>query len=378
MQGFYLSDVPDVLDNDPKTGVAKKIQAQVRTLCNAGLPCENVCVRKHPPTTWDKIRKRLAIFGDGLNWQVDDRIKNADYLYIRRPSVISGSFLSFLKKLKQRNPQCSVIMELPTYPYDQELNQNWYNLTVLWQDRFFRKKLHKYLDRIATLTDDDEVFGVPTLKIQNGVDLASYRLKKQNESDVLNIGCAAQFSFWHGIDRFLHGLAEYKQAPGEKRNVHLYLAGEGPQSSELQSIVAGLGLQDIVTFCGRLDRTQLYEQIYDQCDLGIESIGKFRHSQGSVFSTLKSREYLAVGLPFVGEGKVDMFEREGVDFYFSVPSDESPVDIAAVIAFYNKLIEKETKEQLSTRIRAYAERHIGWEQTFASVIGWLKQQCSEV
>ena len=373
MRGIYLSDEYEATKDSPKSGVGKKIQAQVRTLCDAGLPCEHICVRERAITAWDKIQLRSPFGGDGLKWRMDDRVQTADFLYIRKPSVISRNFIAFLKKVKQENRRCRVLLELPTYPYDTELKDVWHRLPMLWQDRHYRKRLVNYVDRIVTLSKDDEIFGIPTLKIQNGVDLSSYRIKKQNESDVMNIGCAARFSFWHGIDRFLKGLAEYKQAPGEKRNVHLYLAGEGPQSSELQNIVTDLNLQDMVTFCGKLDRTQLYEQIYDQCDLGIESIGKFRHSQGSVFSTLKSREYLAVGLPFVGEGKVDMFERENADFYFSVPSDESPVNISTVIAFYNNMLEKESKMQLSARIRAYAERHIGWEKTFASVIGWLKQ-----
>lgn len=379
MQGLYLSDMPDVLDKNPKIGVARKIQAQVKTLCDEGLHCENVCLKKRSSAIWDRIRRRLALFGDGLEWRVDDKIKEADYLYIRRPWVISWSFLLFLKRVKKVNPHCHIIMELPTYPYDMEFVKDWYNIPMLWQDRFFRRWVHKYLDRIATLTEDDVVFGVPTLKIQNGVDLTAYRIKKQNTENVLNIGCVATFSYWHGVDRFLKGLAEYKQLPGEKRKVHLYLAGEGPHLPELKKIVADHGLQDIVTFCGQLDITQLYEQIYDRCDIGIEGLGTFRENPpGVISSSLKSKEYMAVGLPMIYVERLDVLEREPADFCLRVPSNEEPVDVTSVIDFYEGLLKKETKEQLSERVRAYAERNVGWDKTFSNVTAWLKQQSKEM
>ena len=374
MQGLYLSDVYDASKQEPKTGVGKKIQSQVAAFRLAGFTCEHVCLRKRPATFWDKLRKRLAVFGDGLDWQINDTIQKADFLYIRRPSVISLGFLRFLKEIKTRNSKCKLIMEIPTYPYDEELKTKWFDFPLLWQDRICRKQLHKYLDRIAILTTDDEVFGIPTLKMQNGVDLCAYRIKKQNREKTLNIGCVAEYSLWHGIDRMLAGLAEYKLTSGNKRKIHLYLAGEGPQSPRLKKQVKDLGLTDDVTFCGMLDREELYQQIYDQCDIGIEGLGTFRcNAHGAVSSSLKSKEYLAVGLPMIYVEKLDVLESEPTDFCLQVPSNEKPLDLTYVIAFYDGLVQKESKEQLSKRIRSYAERHVGWDKTFFNVITWIKQ-----
>lgn len=377
MQGVYISDVFESTQENPKSGVGKKIREQISILCSQGLPCANVCIRKRPITALDKLRARLVIFGDELDWSITDEMRNADYLYIRRPSVISRDMIAFLKRIRKTNKKCRILLELPTYPYDKELKESWHRLPLLWQDKLYRRELHKYIDKIVTLDQYDEIFGVPTLKIRNGIDLKAYRLKKQNETETVNIGCAAQFSFWHGIDRVLNGLAQYRENPDPKTPVHLYLAGGGSYLDTLVKETEMLGIQDMVTFCGTLDQEELYRLIYDHCDLGVESLRKFRHTKEGVFSTLKSREYLAVGLPFIYDGKVDVFEQEEADFCFQVSPDESPVDIAAVISFYKALIQRESKEQLSVRIRSYAERHIGWEQTFADVIRWLKLEVSE-
>ena len=372
MKGIYITDILEATKEVPTSGVGKKIQGQIRAMEKGSIQCSLHCLRTHENTLLEKILMRFAVFGDGLDWTVTEEIRTAQFLYIRRPSFCSRQMIGFLRQVRQVNPSCKLLLEIPTYPYDVEYKTSLFWIPLLWQDRFWRRKLKRYLDRIVVLSNDREVFGIPTIHMENGVDLDRMPIKKQNESDGISLCCAAQFSVWHGIDRLLRGLAEYESFPGEKREVHLYLAGEGPQSAELKKLTEALGLQKVVTFCGRLTSRQLYEQLFDRCDLGVESLRKFCHSQGAMFSTLKSREYLAVGLPFLYEGKVDVFEQEDVDFCFQVPSDETPVDIGALISFYDGLLQKETKEQLSERIRVYAQDHVSWDKTFAGVIQWLK------
>ena len=377
MYGLYISDEYEASQISPKSGVGKKIQEQIKTLNDAGIDCDNMCVRLKEATIWSKLRMRLLFLGDGLSWKVTDKVRTADYLYVRRPTTITRNFIDFLKRIRRENPNCKILMEIPTYPYDREMKLAWHRRPLLWQDRHYRKKLSQYLDRIVVLSNDTMVFGVPTLKIQNGVNLSSYRIKKQNDTNVLNIGCAAQFSFWHGIDRVLNGLALYRAMPEPKIQVHLYLAGKGPYFDTLVKETERLGIQDMVTFCGILNQEELYQLIYDRCDLGVEGLRKFLCEKENAFSSLKSREYLAVGLPFIYDGKVDVFEQEKVDFCFQASADESPIDITEVISFYKTLLKSNTKEQLSARIRNYANRHVGWEQTFENVIQWLKQNSVE-
>lgn len=373
MKGIYVTDILEATEAVPTTGVGKKIQGQIKALKDSSIECTLHCLRTRENSFAQKILIRFAVFGDGLDWSVTEEMRTAQFLYIRRPAFCSRKMIAFLREVRRENPTCRLLLEIPTYPYDAEYKTSLFWIPLLWQDRFWRRKLKGCIDRIVALSNDKEIFGIPTIHMENGVDLDRMPLKKQNESNGINLCCAAQFSVWHGIDRLLRGLAEYERSCGEKRKVRLYLAGEGPQSAELKKLTETLGLQNVVIFCGRLTSRQLYEQLFDRCDLGVESLRKFCHSQETVFSTLKSREYLAAGLPFLYEGKVDVFEQEEVDFCFQVPSDETPVNIEELISFYDGLLQNETKEQLSKRIRLYAQDHVSWDKTFANVVQWLKQ-----
>ena len=253
-------------------------------------------------------------------------------MYIRKPTPISHDFIEFLRKVRLKNLHCKILMELPTYPYDKEFIHYWHRFPLLLQDRRWRKKLPLYLDRIVTLESSEKIFGVEALSISNGIDLSAYREKKQNDTDSFNIGCVAQLEFWHGIDRLICGMAEYQK--------------EGKQ---------------------------LYEQLYDRCDIAIEGLGIHRKDKKLVSSSLKSREYLAVGIPFVTSG-CDIAKDEAADFCFRASPDETPTNIKALMAFYDNLMQKETKAQLTKRIREYAQNKVSWEKSMESVIRWLTEQ----
>ncbi|HIX06485.1 MAG TPA: glycosyltransferase [Candidatus Fournierella pullicola] len=378
MKGIYVTDILEATEAVPTTGVGKKIQGQIKALKDSSIECTLHCLRTRENSFAQKILIRFAVFGDGLDWTVTDEMRGADFLYIRRPCFCSHGMIRFLREIRKVNPTCRLLLEIPTYPYDSEYKTSLFWIPLLWQERYWRRKLKKYIDKTVILCNDQEVFGIPAIHIKNGVDLSQLPVKKQNKSDCINLCCAAQFATWHGIDRLLLGLAEYESNRENKRKVHLYLAGEGPQSAELRKIAEMRHLQNVVTFCGRLNSDQLYEQLYDQCDIGVECLGNFRHGPDALSSSLKSREYLAAGLPILFAGRLDVIEDEQADFCLQIPSDESSVDVASLVSFYEKLLQNETKEQLSARIRLYAERHVGWDRTFKTVIQWLKEQTDQI
>lgn len=377
MKGIYVTDILDATRATPTSGVGKKIQGQIKAMENSNIECSLHCLRSHENTPIEKVLIRFAAFGDGLDWFVTDEMRIADFIYIRRPSFCSRRMIHFLREIRRINSTCRLLLEIPTYPYDSEYKTSLFWVPLLWQDRFWRGKLKKYIDRIVTLSDDVEIFEIKTIHMENGVDLSQLPVKRQNATNCINLCCAAQFAAWHGIDRILMGLAEYERSPGEKRAVHLYLAGEGPQSAKLKSITETYGLQNVVTFCGQLNKQQLYEQLYDRCDIGVECLGNFRHGPQFVSSSLKSREYLAAGLPIIYAGELDVIRAEQANFFYQVSSDETPVNITELISFYDTLLQNGTKQQLSARIRRYAERYVSWDKTFAGVIQWVKPDTAE-
>jgi glycosyltransferase involved in cell wall biosynthesis len=377
MKGYFLyyNDL-----NDPNllmTGIDRKVTTQIQTLNRAGCPCEFMYCPQ-PETLIGKIASVCPLHSDGVRWPNPREMKGTDYLYIRRPRLASRELLLFLREFRSVNPNALVIYEIPTFPYDGEL-QTPRLYPLLRKDRKYRKGLRQWVNYAAVLVDVPDAFGMPTVKISNGVDLSAIQPRSPSfdpGGDRIDILCVAFFSPWHGIDRLLAGLHEYYQGVDSPREVHLHLAGGGGETySQLIRQCDELKLGDYVTFYGPLSPTEL-EPLYDTCALGVECLGMHRKGEGhNLSASLKSREYLAKGLPFIYANDIDLFLEDPVDFCLRIPDDESPVDISAIIRFHDNLYSHESPGFLTTTIRSYAEKHVGMEKAMANAIDLMKKWC---
>jgi glycosyltransferase involved in cell wall biosynthesis len=109
-----------------------------------------------------------------------------------------------------------VVMEIPTYPYDSEYEAQGMSKQIFF-DRLFRNSLAKQLDAIVTFSDYDKIFGQKTIRISNGIDFDSVKMKSRinDTSKELNLIGVAEIHEWHGFDRLVKGLAEYYSKPQE-------------------------------------------------------------------------------------------------------------------------------------------------------------------
>lgn len=367
--GYYLHSV-DI--NDPariKTGVDHKIANQIRCFNDAGIHCEFLCC----PQAQSRLRRGLGslpMVTDGIGWPSPSEVSGASFIYIRRPLFFSREMLHFLRGVKEIDPDVTIIVELPTYPYDAEMQKP--DLFFAYRkDRKYRNKLAPYVDYIADLSGENKIFDIPVLHIFNGIDLNAARTRKLSleKNGSIHVLCAAYFEPWHGCDLLIEGLANYYRNGGE-RNLVLHLAGGGSQIPALKKLVATLGLDEHVIFYGPLDKGRL-DMLFDQCTLAVGSLGLHRRSDLHLDSSLKTREYLAKGIPFIYAGKVDVFENHPVDFCLGFKSTEQPVDIKRVIGFYDELYSKYDEVELIAKIRAYAKCNVSMQKAMQNVIDLL-------
>ena len=367
MHGYYIY-YRDIYSPTAKlTGIDRKVIAQIKTLNEAGFACEYLLCRQ-PESTAGKVASCLPFLSDGIAYPNPDTLSHPDFLYIRRPRFMSRQFLAFLTRFRARFPHATLLYEVPTYPYDAE-----YETPTLYpalrKDRRWRRELAPLVDRVVEPLGVPEVFGIPALHFTNGIDLQLVTQRRPAPyTGVPEALCAAQFCEWHGIDRLLAGMRNYRAAHGTG-GIRLHLIGEGPSNPKLIALTKRYHLEDDVTFHGFLTQREM-DPLYDRCNLGIESLGIHRRDN-KVSTSLKSKEYLAKGIPFICSGPLDVFPHELPDYCLSVPADDSPVDIAAVRGFVDALYARETPQDVSNRIRAFAEGHIGWDKGLKSVLTYL-------
>ncbi|HEY5464536.1 MAG TPA: glycosyltransferase [Hanamia sp.] len=365
------------------SGISKKILAQVNALKNQGLNVslsylkengkykfegryinEKIIDKYSEISIISKFQRRCT-YKNLYNYIDDNDIK---LVYIRYIHFANPFFISFLKKLKKKG--IIVLLELPTYPYDQEYRNAHLTAKLAFLiEIFFRKKFKNYVTRIITLSHDTTIFKIPTIQISNGIDANFIDMVKKRKPDgELHLIGVATISFWDGYDRVIEGLYNYyKAGEADKKKVFFHIVGDTTNSESLRykQMVKKYSLSNYVSFYGKKSGKEL-DNLFDRMDLAVGSLGCHRKAIHNIKS-LKNREYCARGIPFFYSETDPDFEDK--NFIYKVPANDDPINIEEIINFMlnNKFDE--------AKIRDYAIKNLTWDKQFEKVLREVKSGC---
>lgn len=352
---------------DYQISVFKKNNLEIELLkCSKPMLGDSLLVKLINYATYNLSILPFRIYPKDLN------VSELDFVYVRYMNI-DNEFLFFIEKIKHINPNCKILMEIPTYPIDKYKKINPLHFIKKNQEKNKVKLLSNFIDAIVTYSDDEKIFNIDTVRISNGVDTNEVKLKTINSIDIneVHIIAVAKFNYWHGYDRFLEGLKNYyKNDP--KVNVILHIVGDGPALKKYKKIVNKNSLYDYVVFHGTLTGSEL-DFVYNQCDLALDAMG--RHRSGTYYnSSLKGKEYMAKGLPIVSGVKTELDLIDDYKYYKRVLADESPINISDIVDFYNEIYSQESKKEISERIRKEAETHFNIDISFKPVIKFISNK----
>ena len=346
------------------SGITKKIHYQVKGLKENGhdtrlcyydfSPEGHRCryvdgqvIEDYGKGNWAAIRQRMS-----YDCIYDYCIREGIQLVYARCFMNANPWLiRFFKKLHKAG--IHAVTEIPTYPYDQEFNNqsNCFMLMSFWMDKYFRRYLYKYMDAMVTFSDAREIFGQKTINISNGVDFDSipiHEVKSQksevrSDKPALHLIGVAEVHYWHGFDRVMTGIGEYYErleVRDERLKMHdvffhivggvhpAYMDGV-PNSPGFQKIINKYDISDKIIFHGTLFGKEL-DDVFNMCQFAIGSLG--RHRSGiTVIKTLKNREYATRGIPFIYSEQDSDFDHQS--YIIKAPADESPINIQQIIDF---------------------------------------------
>lgn len=314
-----------------------------------------------------RIIKRWLLWTPiGHDWlKYSMRYQDADFLYIRKAEH-DASFIKFLKQIKKRNPNVKILYEIPTYPYEKEQKITIRNFPITFKDRFFRKKLKRYVDKIITFYDQPEILGISTICIMNGYDFSNMKLCQYDLNEkAINLIEVSTTAFWHGYDRVIEGLHQYYQKGG-KKNIVFHMVG--PSMAEHKKLVKKYSLENNVLFYGKQSGEEL-ERIYSKCCMGIDVLGGHRKDY-PVSSSLKSREYAEKGLPIITSSPVD-YLPENYKYQLLCPYDDSPIDINQVIEFYYTVFANKQVEDVAKKIQETAKKLCDFHVTLKPILDYI-------
>ena len=359
-------------------GIAKKINSQIKAFQNLGINTSTSFLEvdgenKYTGRTIDGeiLEEYSRISGMYISWKWRYKFrklfmyiieKKINVVYIRYTHFANPFFIRFLKKLKKAG--VIVVMEIPSFPYDGEYNRVKFQAKIIKHiEEFYRHYFFGCVDRIVTFSDATEIFGVKTVKINNGIDLDTIQLKKISVSgNSIHLIAVAVINIWHGYDRIIEGLKTYYNNPGAEVFLHIIGDSGNEESNKYKSLVKEYDLGKYVSFYGFKSGDEL-DALFNIADLAIGSVGIHRIGLSNT-NPIKFGEYCARGIPFVYSGIYDIFEEQ--PFIYKVPNDDSAVNIHELVNFVK------TNKFYPEEIRKFAAENLTWEIQMAKILNEIE------
>lgn len=162
---------------------------------------------------------------------------------------------------------------------------------------FFEKRTLRRADLIVAVTENlksaiSATYGISSERIivvENGVNARAHGSASAAQHARPTIGFLGTLYSWQRVDELFRAV-QRSETPWLVR-----IAGEGPEYGALQALALDLGIDDRVSFLGRVHPDQVpdFLSTVDICYAGHGS------SAGVYFSPLKLWEYLAAGRPVI-------------------------------------------------------------------------------
>lgn len=338
--------------------VIEKMNYQIKGLEGAGCEIKAVILGKKL-ANFDSIEFHQNITfidenQDNERIQICDSIIKEfkpDIIYIRYQgkNMVKPNFINWISQFN------NVVYELQTKKDVELLAQN--SLEHYQLEKENGPKLINNALGIVGISNDVTHYYTGKLKnkdnylvLGNGLDIKPIKVRKFKRPNYNNIIMSAigRFEPWHGFDRIIEGLNNYKE-----NNITLYLVGYGKEYDNLKQLVKKYNLKNVY-FTGWLDKEK-QDLVLDNSEIVFNSLGlhriNFRES-----STLKFKQYFAKGLPVVYSCP-DVDIDENLPYIYKVAEDDSPLDMYKIIDFIKQVY---SIDNLNLKIREYAEKYLDW------------------
>lgn len=364
-KGYYIH-----FEGRQSIGVSKKMDMQIEEF-GKHFAIQELEVPTLKRSLVNRILGLLPTMSIGRDYgQAFAQLAQPDFLYVRR-TVADRDYLLFWKKVKESFPDCKIIIELFTYPYDRDEFAKWDAWPFYIKERLYRPRLKRYVDRFVTYTEHREVFGIPAIHSANGIHVEAV---KQVEGDFhdgqINLIGVAFMQRHHGYERIIEGLRTYYSGGKPDFQVKLRLVGDGPEKARYQDLVKKYRLGEYVSFYPTLNGKEL-DDLYNESDIALVSFGMYKLGFYGRLCALKSRECLAKGMPLITGCTIDVLP-ESYPYAKVFANDESPVDIGEVVGFYKQVRSMtDSKRELSDKIRQFAAEHVSMEAVMKPVVEYI-------
>ncbi len=360
--------------SDCADGVQKKVRAQADAFERLGN--EVHCVFYfHNKVTLSKTNCTDYITLDEHNgcskrmyfWKKVKELVSYDYdLVFIRYSFIDIQVLGVLKKIHG----CGVpaVIEIPSIETPLYMYKGFARIQYRI-DQVLGKKCKKYVNKVLYIGEGKrKALGCTAYPIPNGIPYGFDHIERTGyvcEKKVIRLLAVSMMGKSRGFDRVIRGCINYYKNKNRTIRIEVSFVGEGECLEELRKMTAANGLEDCIFFRGKLSGEAL-EKEFKEASLGIGGLGLF-HLGACVCSTLKIKEYLLRGLPFIYAGR-----EAGIppDFKYAlnIENCDVPVDMDQVVRFAGRLSAL-NRDTVIREMSDFALKNFDWKNILNAECG---------
>ncbi len=207
---------------------------------------------------------------------------------------------------------------------------------------------------------------IPSFILTNGVNVDTLPIKSfaaQKTDKLKIIFVSSFFPLWQGADRLLSGIKAYNG------NVKIELNIVGTVNQGIIDLVKAINKKHKIILHGLKFGYDL-DKLFDKMDIAIGTLGIHRKKLNSA-STLKVREYMSRGIPFV-ISHFDEDIKNGFPLCLRLPPDDNPVDMDLLIKFKNDIYNKYGKRTPEI-MRKYALQKMDYKVKVKKLLNFILQ-----
>jgi hypothetical protein len=381
MKGLYLTLL--TLSSLSSQGYNTKIYGQVDAFRKAGIAMhiislgneKTVILTKHSYRSRDAVvilsrfkkyfwNNRIKLFSAALQFI---KIEKPEVLYIRYP-FSDPIYIGFLHKLRQVAADTVILSEIPTFPYVHDIKLTIRGRITLLVDRICRQLLKNYIDRIVSVDYEDKIFDIKTISIQNGVNVDMFTPVSSScfPKQALRLIGVANLQDYHGYDRVVSAIKKWVKL--HDRDIVFHIVSPPTIAlAKLRNVVEKNKLNKYIIFHGRKTGEDLND-IFNKCNIAVGTLAWHRINVTQA-SPLKSREYMARGIPFIYASK-DQGIASSLPYALQVPSNDDPVGLDNVLEFLKISL---SNPERCNQMRKYAKKKWDWSSVMKPVIKEIKK-----
>ena len=361
---------------NPAIGISKKIKSQIENFQRLGynvtytaytgdgiVICRNdecILKKRNPkivPVRVGLLLRRFILM-DTVYRFMRETENHYDVGFIRWGAIDS----SFIRCVQTMDYYCAkIIMDCHGY----HKNFKGHSLKGKYTERTTNSKgklLCRYIDLCLTETKETEIFGIPAIPMDTGIDVEKYTPHcyngPANEYHLISVANEMQY---HGYDRIIRAVADENN-----RDVFLHLVGKLQNKTE--RMIRKLNTGGRIIVYGYKTGDELTE-IYNQCNIGVGPLAPHRLG-GKEGTGIKTKEYFAIGLPYFYAGN-ELLVPDDYPYVLKLTDDESAIDLNMVKSFYDQIRKITTIEN---EMRSFASENFSWQKILGAALAELKKQ----